>query len=165
MHILPHVYTYAHRIRYYVWWCSLLLTLLAKSEELREKWTWSRELHPPPPSQYTRKDCLMYGNVAWTLICLHLDGGGRRRLRGKQGSKQGLWAYCTAACAALLLLHSSSVFVQSAAAPSDPRISARPLSMEQSVRFLLSNKTKRWPLGPDLFPIIKDIGSFWRVLL
>ncbi|VBB31606.1 unnamed protein product [Acanthocheilonema viteae] len=33
----------------------------------------------------------------------------------------------------LLLLHSSSEFVQSAAAPFDPRISARPLSMEQSL--------------------------------
>lgn len=52
----------------------------------------------------------------------------------------------------LLLLHSPSEFVQSAAAPSDPRISARPLSMEQSVRFLLSNKKEKAAPQPDLFP-------------
>lgn len=66
----------------------------------------------------------------------------------------------------LLLLHSSSEFVQSAAALSNPRISAHPLSMEQSVRFLLSNKkTKRRPLRLDLFPIMEAIGGFLRVLM
>ncbi|VDN93346.1 unnamed protein product [Brugia pahangi] len=62
--------------------------------------------------------------------------GGRRRLKGKQGVNKACEPIALLLVLLLLLLllllHSPSEFVQSAAAPSDPRISARPLSMEQS---------------------------------